>query len=159
MTTIRLKTEINAPIECVFDFSRNIDFHMQSASETKEKAIAGRTSGLISQGETVTWRGRHFGVFLEHTSKIVNYERPFHFTDVMIKGHFTYFGHQHFFVVENQKTIMTDILKYRTPYGIFGYIFDVLFLKRHLIRFLERRNLAIKNMTESCPKEVRQNKQ
>jgi len=148
MTTIQLKTEIQAPIERVFDLSRNIDFHIQSASETKEQAIAGRTSGLISHGETVTWRGRHFGVFLKHTSKIVNYERPSQFTDVMIKGHFIYFGHQHFFEIIDQKTIMTDVLKYRTPYGIFGRIFDKYFLNRHLTRFLEKRNKAIKAEAE-----------
>ena len=148
MTTIQLKTEIQAPIERVFDLSRNIDFHIQSASETKEQAIAGRTSGLISHGETVTWRGRHFGVFLKHTSKIVNYERPSQFTDVMIKGHFIYFGHQHFFEIIDQKTIMTDVLKYRTPYGIFGRIFDKYFLNRHLTRFLKKRNKAIKAEAE-----------
>jgi len=144
MTTIQLETEINAPIEHVFDLSRSIDFHIHSASETKEKAIAGKTSGLISHGETVTWRGRHFGVFLKHTSKIVNYERPSQFTDVMIKGHFIYFGHQHFFEIKDQKTMMIDILKYRTPYWIFGRIFDKFFLNRHLTRFLEQRNKAIK---------------
>lgn len=149
MTTIQLTTEIVAPIEQVFDLSRNIDFHMQSAAETKEQAIAGRTSGLISHGETVTWRGKHFGVFLKHTSKIINYERPSQFTDVMIKGHFTYFGHQHFFDFENQITTMIDVLKYRTPYGIFGRLFDKYFLKRHLIQFLEKRNEAIKAEAEN----------
>jgi ligand-binding SRPBCC domain-containing protein len=148
MTTIQLKTEIKAPMERVFDLSRSIDFHMQSASETKEQAIAGTTSGLISYGETVTWRGRHFGVFLKHTSKIVNYERPHQFTDVMIKGHFTYFGHQHFFSFEEQKTTMVDVLKYRTPYGIFGRLFDKYFVNRHLTRFLEKRNEAIKTEAE-----------
>ena len=148
MTTIQLKTEIQAPIEHVFDLSRSIDFHIQSASETNEQAIAGRTSGLISHGETVTWRGRHFGVFLKHTSKIVNYDRPSRFTDVMIKGHFIYFGHQHFFDLKDQKTIMTDVLKYRTPYGIFGRLFDKYFLKRHLTRFLEKRNKALKAEAE-----------
>jgi ligand-binding SRPBCC domain-containing protein len=148
MTTIHLKTEIQAPIERVFDLSRNIDFHIHSASETKEQAIAGRTSGLISHGETVTWRGRHFGVFLKHTSKIVNYERPSQFTDVMIKGHFVYFGHQHFFDFKDQKTIMTDILKYRTPYGVLGRLFDKYFLNRHLTRFLEKRNKALKAEAE-----------
>ena len=148
MTTIQLKTEINAPIERVFDLSRSIDFHIQSASETKEQAIEGRTSGLISHGETVTWRGRHFGVFLKHTSKIVNFERPTQFTDVMIKGHFIYFGHQHFFEYKDEKTTMIDVLKYRTPFGIFGRLFDNYFLKKHLTQFLEKRNKAIKTEAE-----------
>jgi len=149
MTTIKLSTEINAPIAHVFDLSRSIDFHLQSASNTREQAIAGRTSGLISHGETVTWRGKHFGVFLKHTSKIVDYERPTQFTDVMIKGHFVYFGHQHFFSTEHGQTTMTDVLRYRTPFGVFGKIFDCVFLKKHLTNFLKTRNKAIKQEAES----------
>ena len=54
MTTINLITKIKAPLQTVFDVSRNIDIHQQSASKSKEKAIAGVTSGLINFNETVT---------------------------------------------------------------------------------------------------------
>ena len=59
MTTINLITKINAPKKVVFDLSRNIDVHQNSASKTNEKAIDGVTSGLINYNETVTWRGKH----------------------------------------------------------------------------------------------------
>jgi len=143
MTRITLHTTIKAPIAHVFDLSRDIDFHLQSASYTQEKAIAGTTSGLIAQDETVTWRGKHFGVFLKHTSKIIKLEKPYAFTDVMIKGHFTYFCHEHLFTQEKDTTIMTDILTYKTPYGIAGKIFDKWFLKKHLTQFLQHRNNAL----------------
>ena len=51
MPTINLTTEINAPIEICFDLSRSIDLHKQSMEHTKEEAIAGRTSGLIEDGD------------------------------------------------------------------------------------------------------------
>jgi hypothetical protein len=60
MTTIHLTTKIQAPIQTVFDVSRNIDTHQQSASKSDEVAIAGVTSRLINLNETVTWRGKHF---------------------------------------------------------------------------------------------------
>ena len=62
MTTITLITVINAPIQLVFDHARNIDTHQDSAAESNEIAVAGTTSGLINKGETVTWRGKHFGI-------------------------------------------------------------------------------------------------
>ncbi len=151
MTTIELHTTIDASLIEVFDLSRSIDFHMKSASKTKERAIAGRITGLIGFGETVTWRGKHFGIFLEHTSKIIDYERPHKFTDIMIKDHFKYFCHQHFFKHEQEKTIMTDVLKYRTPYGFFGNLFDHALLRRHLTRFLQHRNELIKITAEKHP--------
>ncbi|MCG9794012.1 SRPBCC family protein [Flavobacterium algicola] len=62
MTTIQLSTVIKAPIQIVFDYALNIDTHQQSASKTSEVAIAGTPHGLINKGETVTWRGKHFGL-------------------------------------------------------------------------------------------------
>ncbi|WP_208639993.1 hypothetical protein [Flavobacterium limicola] len=59
MTQIKIRTKINAPIQTVFDISRDIDVHQKSACPTKEIAIDGVTSGLINYNETVTWRGKH----------------------------------------------------------------------------------------------------
>ncbi len=152
MTTIELHTKIKAPLEVTFDLSRNIDLHLMSATQTQEQAISGRTSGLIGAGETVTWKGKHFGIFLKHTSKIVFYERPSQFTDIMVKGHFTYFAHRHIFENHNDHTFMIDILKYKVPFGFVGKWFDQFFLKKHLIHFLTRRNEYIKkNAEEKSP--------
>ncbi|EDM44202.1 hypothetical protein SCB49_04215 [unidentified eubacterium SCB49] len=148
MTTINLHTKIKAPIKEVFDLSRDISFHLKSAKQTEEQAIAGTTSGLINLNETVTWRGKHFGVWLTHTSKITKLEAPYKFVDVMIKGHFTYFVHQHIYKHQNGVTHMQDILTYKVPYGIAGRIFDTLLLKRHLTSFLKTRNQALKISAE-----------
>jgi ligand-binding SRPBCC domain-containing protein len=129
--------------------SRDIGFHTKSASQTNEKAIAGRTEGKIGLHETVTWRGKHFGVYLKHTSKIIDFEAPNFFTDVMIKGHFTYFIHQHIFEEIDNKTRMIDIVRYKVPFGIIGKVFNKLFLKKHLKTFLKHRNSAIKNTLEA----------
>lgn len=148
MTTIELNTLIKAPLQKVFDLSRDIGFHMQSASQTNEKAIAGVTSGLINKDETVTWRGKHFGFYLKHTSKIIKMNAPYSFTDIMIEGHFVYFCHDHFFEEKGGHIIMKDILRYKTPFGIFGRVFNAVLLKNHLRTFLEKRNQAIKISAE-----------
>lgn len=148
MTTITLTTPINAPINEVFELARDISFHEKSASQTHEKAIAGTTAGPISLNETVTWRGRHFGLFLQHTSKIIKMTSPYSFTDIMIKGHFTYFCHEHTFEEKNGMTFMYDILKYKAPYTFLGRIFDTIFLKKHLTSFLKQRNRKLKNHAE-----------
>ena len=55
MVTIELRTFIAAPPERVFDLSRSIDLHRVSMARSREEAVAGRTSGLIGPGETVTY--------------------------------------------------------------------------------------------------------
>ena len=149
MTTINLITKINAPKKIVFDLARNIDAHQNSASKTNEKAIAGITSGLINLNETVTWKGKHFGLYLTHTSKITEMDLYDYFADEMIKGKFKFFKHEHSFIEKNGKTVMIDNLMYKTPYGIFGRLFDKLTLKRYMTNFLKTRNLVLKELAEN----------
>ena len=149
MTTIRLITKINAPIQTVFDLARNIDIHQKSMTESNEKAIVGRTSGLIEQGETVTFRGKHFGVYLNHESKITELETPDYFVDEMTKGHFKYFRHEHSFVTQNGTTAMIDFIQYKTPFGFFGKVFDRYILKKYLSQLITDRNHFIKQTAEN----------
>ena len=58
MPAITLTTQVNAPIETVFDLSRSIDLHVESTYQTNEKAIAGCTSGLINLGDKLLGRQR-----------------------------------------------------------------------------------------------------
>jgi ligand-binding SRPBCC domain-containing protein len=148
MTTIELTTEINAAIQIVFDHSRNIDIHQQSTSQSKETAVAGTTSGLINKGETVTWRSKHFGLFLQHQSIISEMKLYSYFVDEQIKGHFKTFKHQHFFEEVAGQTVMKDLMTYETPFGIFGKVFDRFFLKKHLNNFLLERNSYLKLISE-----------
>jgi ligand-binding SRPBCC domain-containing protein len=149
MRTIYLKTKIKASKQIVFDASRNIDIHQQSASKSDKIAIAGITSGLINLNETVTWRGKHFGFYLTHKSRITAMNFYDYFVDEMESGKFKYFKHEHFFEEENGVTIMKDKMQYETPFGIFGSLFDHLFLKRHLVKFLLERNKTLKEVSEN----------
>ena len=149
MTTIRLITKIKAPKQIVFDTARDIDLHQKSASKTNEKAIAGITSGLINYNETVTWRGQHFGFYLTHKSRMTAMDLYDYFVDEMEEGIFKTFKHEHFFEEENGITIMKDKLQYETPFGIFGELFDILFLEKHLTQFLTERNKTLKEASES----------
>nr|WP_199002258.1 SRPBCC family protein [Flavobacterium sp. ASV13] len=148
MTTINLTTKIKASKQIVFDVSRDIDIHQQSASKTSEVAIAGITSGLINLNETVTWRGKHFGFYLTHKSRITKMNPYDYFVDEMEEGKFKSFRHEHIFEEKNGITIMKDKLQYETPFGIFGELFDILFLEKHLTNFLLERNKILKEVSE-----------
>ena len=149
MTTIKIRTRIKAPIQTVFDVSRDIDVHQQSASPTNETAIDGITTGLINYNETVTWRGKHFGFYLTHKSRITVMNLYEYFVDEMEEGKFKSFRHEHFFYEKNGVTTMKDKLYYEMPYGFLGELFDFLFLKNHLINFIIERNKILKNLSEN----------
>lgn len=149
MATIHLTTFIAAPVELVFDLSRSINLHKISTMHTHERAIEGVTSGLINENETVTWEAKHLFKVRKFTSKIISMERPVSFTDVMIKGDFLMFEHQHHFKGIENGTIMIDVLDFESPYGIVGRIFNQLYLKNYLEQLLLHRNEVIREYAES----------
>lgn len=149
MPVIETEIEINAPIERIFDLARCVDLHMETMSKSGEKAIDGVPEGLINLGETVTWEATHFGVRQKLTSKITQYNRPFQFRDVMLKGAFNSFTHDHFFEPKGDKVLMRDAFDYESPLWILGKIADALILKNYLTQLLKERNLMIKTIAES----------
>ncbi len=149
MPIIEIEFEINAPIERVFDLARCIDLHEETMSKTNEKAIDGITKGLMSLGETVTWQATHFGIRQKLTSKITEYNRPFHFRDIMLKGAFKRFTHDHFFGQNGRKVLMKDIFDYDSPLWILGKIANALVLESYMKNLLTERNLIIKRIAES----------
>lgn len=149
MPKIELSTTINAAIQCCFDVSRDIDIHMASTAHTGEKAIAGRTSGLIELGETVTWRAKHFGIWQNLTSKITEFNSPTFFVDEMVEGAFKSFRHEHYFnKVDDSQTLMRDVFIFKSPLSVLGNLADRLFLKQYMTDLLVKRNLVIKKEAE-----------
>jgi len=144
METIRLATWIDAPVERCFLLSLSIDLHVASTQSSREKAIDGVTSGLISEGETVTFQARHFG-WRRHTSRI-KVLRPYsHFRDVMVAGAFRHFEHDHHFATMDDGTRIRDEVRFVAPWGPLGRVLA----RRQLKALLLERNAVIKRVAES----------
>ncbi len=143
MPKIHLTTFIPAPVERVFDLSRNISLHKISMMHTREEAIAGVTSGLINKGESVTWKAKHFFKTRIFTSRITEMVSPQKFTDKMTSGDFRSYEHEHYFKSAENGTIVIDIVQFETPYGIIGKLMNKLYLTRYLEKLITRRNKVI----------------
>ena len=149
MPVIVLRTTIKANKKLVFDLSRSIDLHKISVRKTNEKAIAGRTKGLIKLDETVTWRAKHLGVYQNFTSKVIACDESEYFADKMVYGAFKSFTHEHYFLYKNNQTILFDVLEYHSPLGLLGKIADFIFLKKYMKNFLKLRNKVLKKYAET----------
>jgi ligand-binding SRPBCC domain-containing protein len=139
MATIRIITTIAAPPSVCFDLARDVDFHVQTLAGTGERAVAGRTTGLIGMGEVVTWRAKHFGVTQEFTAQITVFNPPFHFQDVASRSAFKRFIHDHHFRATESGTEMEDVVDFQSPFGWVGLLFDRLYLTRYIRRLLDSR--------------------
>jgi ligand-binding SRPBCC domain-containing protein len=148
VTKFRLETFIEAPIEPVFDLARDIGLHERSMAATGERAIAGRISGPIEEGESVTWRARHFGLWWTMTSRITEVHAPTTFADQQEGGPFVWFRHRHTFRAVPGGTVMTDDWEHASPFGPIGRVVDRLVLGRYMRGLLETRNVALKAEAE-----------
>lgn len=149
MPIIKLETLIQAPIQRCFDLSRSIDLHQISMEHTNEKAVLGRTSGLIQLGERVTWQAKHFGITQQLTVEITAFDAPFFFADEMLKGAFKSFRHEHHFSALASGTLMVDLFDFETPLGVLGLLANRLFLTKYMTQLLQKRNRIIQEIAES----------
>lgn len=149
MPLIHIETAVNAPLERVFDLARSIDLHSLSTEQTKERAIAGKTSGLIGPYEKVTWEAVHFGFRQRLESQITGFQYPCYFRDEMCKGIFRSIYHEHFFEQRKDDVLMTDKFNFEAPLGWLGHCANRLFLFAYMKRFLEKRNAVIKHYAET----------
>ncbi len=152
MTTICVAVEIAAPPERCFDLARDVDLHVQSATRTRERAVGGITTGLLTLGDTVTWQALHFWLPWRLTAQITRYDRPRLFEDRMLRGPFHALIHTHRFEPADPagtRTLMTDTLRYTAPLGPLGALADRLFLTLHMRDFLLERTRFLKRAAET----------
>ena len=149
MSTICLETLIAATPERCFDLSLSVDLHRLSVAHTRERPIAGVTSGVMRLGDTVTWEAVHFGIKQHLTTKITAYERPHYFVDEMTRGIFQELKHHHAFIPQPPGTLMIDTFTFRAPLGILGRVVDTLILTRYMRGLLLTRNRYLKLEAEA----------
>ena len=149
MPTIHLETKIKSTIDICFDLSCSIDFHQLTTSKTKERAISGVTSGLIKLNDKVTWEAIHFGIKQQLTSKISQFNKPFHFRDEQVSGAFKNFKHDHFFEQQDGFVLMKDVFEFQSPFGFIGILVNRLILTKYMTQFLSERNAMIKEYAET----------
>ena len=127
---------------------RSVDLHAESTSRTQERAVDGKTSGLLDIGDIVTFEAKHFGVRQRLTVRITQCERPYLFEDVMVRGPFKALAHRHTFREERGGTMMVDDFCHASPLGMLGVLADRLFLDRYMRRFLRERMDYLKRAAE-----------
>lgn len=148
MPVIRLETDIRAPADLVFDLSLSIDVHREGMVRHGESALSHLEGGQLAEGDEVTWKAKHFGLWWKLTSRITRFERPAYFRDSQVKGPFARFDHDHYFEERGGGTRMLDVFDFNSPLGLIGSVVDRLLLRRYMVRLLRERNRVLKEAAE-----------
>jgi len=148
MTEIEVVTSIGAPPAVCFDLALDADFHADSLASTGERVVARPAGGLLALGDEVTFEGRHLGMRRRLTARIEAFDRPRHFRDVMTRGAFRSFVHDHHFEAVGAGTRMVDRVRFAAPGGMLGVMVERAVLRRYLMRLLTERGQALKREAE-----------
>lgn len=149
MPFIHLTTFIAAPVERVFNLSRSIDVHKLSMKQFAEEATGGLRTGLMKEGDVVSWQAKHLFRDRKLKVKITALKSPHFFIDEMLEGDLKMMKHEHHFKPIENGTIMIDQFWFEIKYGKAGTVFNFVFFKKYMEKLLVQRNLVIKQLAEN----------
>jgi ligand-binding SRPBCC domain-containing protein len=149
MPTIHLTTFIAAPIERVFDLSRNVTIYKTLVQGRNETMSSGAVSNVVAHGETMTFHAKHFGKTRLITTRVVALQKPSSFVQEQVKGDLLHFKHEHHFKAVDNGTILIDMIDFDGPRDIIVKMIGKLYLKSYLEKFINKRNALIRQYAES----------
>ena len=140
MSEFVLERVIAAPRSTVFSVALDPGLHLRSMARYGETMVEAPAGGVFSEGSTVTWRARHFGIPFRLRSVVFDVDPPRGFRDRQISGPFGMFWHEHVFEDHPRGTLMRDTIRFRSPFGPIGRLVDRLVLREYMRSLIEQRN-------------------
>lgn len=140
MARFVLERVIRATPEHVFAACLNPELHVESMARYGEEMVEGPAGGVFTEGSTVTWRAKHFGIAFRLSSIVYDIDPPHRFCDRQTKGPFGAFDHEHVFLAHPEGTLMRDTVTFRSPFGPIGALVDRLFMREYMRRIISERN-------------------
>lgn len=141
MTTIRLTTWVNAPVERCFLLATRRDLSLSS----HQNGTHATAQGSFALGDEVAWKiGNR--TYVSRIDAI----RPYsYFREVMAAGIFSHYEHDHHFARMDDGTRVRNEIRFSTRLGPLGRAFEMTVLRAALGRMLISRNSELKRLAES----------
>ena len=99
-------------------------------------------------GTTIDYRLGLCGIPFGWTTLFAEWNPPHSFVDTSLRGPYILWHHLHTFEPKEGGVQMSDIVRYRIPFGIFGVVARHLFVKRMLEDIMKRREKRIERMRD-----------
>lgn len=141
------ETVVNESIEETFSwFEHEGSFRrLMPPWEVAEEVRADKT---IEEGAIRIFKFPFGPIKMKWVAKHTAYNPPNHFKDIMLKGPFWKFEHDHHFINEGDTTSVKDSVKYQVPFGAFGHLFAGRNIRKRLERMFIGRELRLKRDLE-----------
>jgi len=150
MSTYRLQREqiLPQPIERAFSFFANAENLELLTPQWLHFEILTPPPIAMHVGTVIQYRLRVHGLPVHWTTSITDWNPPFEFVDVQLKGPYRLWHHRHRFESLGDQTRMTDEVTYRLPFGWIGNAAHRLLVRGDLQRIFDHRAQVIADIVE-----------
>jgi ligand-binding SRPBCC domain-containing protein len=100
----------------------------------------------MAAGTKLRYRLGWHGVPVSWTTEIRRWDPPFQFVDVQLTGPYSLWHHTHRFEARNGGTRMTDVVRYRLPFGLIGRAVHALKVRRDVEQIFDYRSRRINEL-------------
>jgi len=127
------ETIIPKPPEQVFLFFNKPENLEQLTPKHLGFRILTPTPIEMGKGTLIDYSIQLFGLPMRWTTYISDYQAPYMFVDIQLKGPYRYWHHKHTFeALSDTQTKMTDTVHYDIGLGILGQLAHALFVKKQI---------------------------
>lgn len=152
MPILTQETIINLPLEETFNFfDKPQNLQKVTPKQLNFRILTPDNLLKMDNGSIFEYEISLMGIPMLWRSIINNYNPPYEFVDIQLKGPYKSWHHHHQFIkITPHQTKVIDTVRYEMPLGILGKIAHFLFVKKQLKTiFAYRENLSEKIIKES----------
>ncbi len=153
LCTFTEKTEIQAPVEKVFQLLADTDQFCRSLPPSLRAKIVQRTSRTLGPGCRLEIQLRIFGMAMHHTLQVRSFNPGRHIACIWPRGAIPSWEHDIYFEsLPNGRTRVIHCILYRTPWWMLGPLLDRIWLHRFLHRIVRHQNHFLEeNLKRGAP--------
>jgi uncharacterized protein len=134
------------PIEDVFKFfsdERNLETMTPDLLQFK---VLGKSQPSIGEGCLINYKLKLHGLPLGWQSRIESWQPPHEFVDTQLSGPYQVWHHTHRFESLNGGTLVSDLVRYKLPFGILGRLLQMVWVGRDVRKIFKFREDALKKI-------------
>lgn len=144
-----LKTQVSIPanIETVWAFFSNPHNLSRITPPNMKFEITSDTTEPVYEGQIITYNISIFtGIKSTWVTEISNLSVNKYFIDEQRFGPYSLWHHEHHFTINENETVMTDIIYYKIPFGFIGQFIHPFLVKPKLKNIFRYRTEIIKQL-------------
>lgn len=146
MLVFRAEQYIGRDIQDVFGFFSRAENLQQLTPAWLHFRILSVDPNPVRRGTLIRYSLRWRVFPIRWTTEIVEWDPPYRFVDVQLKGPYRLWHHEHRFVTEGNGTRMFDEVRYELPFGVLGSLAHRFKVKRDVESIFAFRKQAVERV-------------